>query len=256
MNKKLSLGILALVLTAVILVSGCTQQTPTEEQEESECSPNWQCSDWSTPCIDSTQTRTCTDANDCNTTINKPEETKTCKQVYSTQSVSTMVTQSNDLPEGWETQENRERFAMDMEESAIENGWKEGHYAAYLKTGDTALEVTRIDHYISKYPLENIQDVLTNNDSTVAFFRQYEKKVVNPFGEGGSIDSDELPSPDIGDESYAFRVLEVDYYANEVMSYSIIFRKMDIYESISITGTLADYGLLKELAQKAEKRVR
>lgn len=42
-----------------------------------ECIENWNCGNWSL-CINGTETRTCTDQNNCNTTKNKPEVKKNC----------------------------------------------------------------------------------------------------------------------------------------------------------------------------------
>ena len=43
------------------------------------CTESWSCPDWSTiPCVDNYQTRTCTDASNCGTTINKPAESRSC----------------------------------------------------------------------------------------------------------------------------------------------------------------------------------
>ncbi len=42
------------------------------------CEENWQCIDWS-ECVNKTQTRTCTDANNCGTTANKPVESQECE---------------------------------------------------------------------------------------------------------------------------------------------------------------------------------
>jgi hypothetical protein len=47
---------------------------------DSECTENWECTPWSSwsECSENiqTRTRTCTDLNDCNTTLNKPQETE------------------------------------------------------------------------------------------------------------------------------------------------------------------------------------
>ncbi|MBD3312046.1 hypothetical protein GF352_01155 [archaeon] len=42
------------------------------------CTPNWTCTDWS-GCVDGVQTRTCTDVNECNTTTDKPDESRSCE---------------------------------------------------------------------------------------------------------------------------------------------------------------------------------
>jgi hypothetical protein len=46
-------------------------------QGEELCAENWQCSEWNS-CMNQTQTRICTDLNNCNTMINKPGENKRC----------------------------------------------------------------------------------------------------------------------------------------------------------------------------------
>ncbi|MEK7637095.1 MAG: fibronectin type III domain-containing protein [Patescibacteria group bacterium] len=41
------------------------------------CTENWSCGNWST-CVNNSQSRTCTDANSCGTTTNRPALTQTC----------------------------------------------------------------------------------------------------------------------------------------------------------------------------------
>ena len=45
--------------------------------EEETCTPEWECSEWS-DCIDGSQTRECTDSNNCGDTFSKPPETTSC----------------------------------------------------------------------------------------------------------------------------------------------------------------------------------
>jgi len=50
------------------------------EEAAPACVENWDCPDWATmPCVNGTQTRTCTDLNDCGTTVNKPAESQDCE---------------------------------------------------------------------------------------------------------------------------------------------------------------------------------
>ena len=42
------------------------------------CTPSWSCTSWSACSTGNTQTRTCTDSNNCNTTASKPAETQGC----------------------------------------------------------------------------------------------------------------------------------------------------------------------------------
>ncbi len=67
-----SIYLLTLFLLSIVLISGCTR-IPTGE-----CTENWQCADWS-ECTEGTQTRTCTDINNCGTALNKPVTSQECK---------------------------------------------------------------------------------------------------------------------------------------------------------------------------------
>jgi PGF-pre-PGF domain-containing protein len=48
------------------------------EISEGACTESWSCTEWSV-CVNSTQTRTCTDSNDCGTTVDKPAESQECQ---------------------------------------------------------------------------------------------------------------------------------------------------------------------------------
>lgn len=51
------------------------------------CTPNWTCTGWS-DCVSGVQTRTCTDVNNCNTSIDKPEESRTCELANPCENIS------------------------------------------------------------------------------------------------------------------------------------------------------------------------
>lgn len=55
----------------------CPMDCVKKEQQDTTCIEDWQCTSWS-DCIENQQIRTCTDLNNCETTNNKPEETKSC----------------------------------------------------------------------------------------------------------------------------------------------------------------------------------
>lgn len=93
MNLKI-LPLLAIL--AVLLISGCTtdkgttgriiQQEPAIGgviQQEPECIPEWQCSEWSKCSPQGTQTRACTDTNNCGTNLGKPVESQSCTYIAS-----------------------------------------------------------------------------------------------------------------------------------------------------------------------------
>jgi hypothetical protein len=64
----------------------------TTEVKPTACKEDWTCTDWS-ECINSIQTRTCVDKNDCGTTANKPEEAQKCEaQITPISGLFTFVT--------------------------------------------------------------------------------------------------------------------------------------------------------------------
>ena len=60
-----------------VTISGATELNLTLTQTPTSCTENWTCTAWST-CSGGTQTRTCTDQNNCGTEINKPAESRSC----------------------------------------------------------------------------------------------------------------------------------------------------------------------------------
>jgi uncharacterized protein YceK len=76
---------ICLLLIAVIVVSGCIGQVQQEvpktgvqqSTSASACTSNWQCTGWSECAPTSTQTRTCTDLNNCGAT-DKPVTSRSC----------------------------------------------------------------------------------------------------------------------------------------------------------------------------------
>lgn len=53
------------------------------QEEVEECVPDWDCSSWSDCTSSGSQTRTCTDLNNCGVTSGKPSETQTCEYTFS-----------------------------------------------------------------------------------------------------------------------------------------------------------------------------
>jgi hypothetical protein len=81
-----------------ICESGETYTTCTSDCK---CASNWQCRAWSECSLQGTQTRTCTDLNNCGVVAGKPIETQTCTppiQELITKSPSEMLPTANELP--------------------------------------------------------------------------------------------------------------------------------------------------------------
>ena len=148
--------------------------------------------------------------------------------------VSNLVFSLEELPEGYSIAERALRLESDVSDYAKSIGWKEGYYIRYLK-GEGLSDISRIEIYLSRYPLENISKVLENQDDEI---------------EGYTIES--LPNPRIGDDSIAVRYTDNDFGLRD---YSIEFYKKDIYVRIDNGGTATDYEMLKELAQKLDSKI-
>jgi len=150
-----------------------------------------------------------------------------------------LVLQTSDFPSNYTIKERTERVKSDVSQDAIDLGWEKGYYVRYARIGDSILDATVIEQAISVYPIDNISKVLTL-----------------PRESNENITFDELSNPNIGDDSRAFRITTKDEFGTETRYYQIEFVKMDVYESLYMSGTTTDYELLKDLSKKAETKIR
>lgn len=148
--------------------------------------------------------------------------------------ISDIVIGSSDLPEGYEMIERGPRTSADVSEESLEKGWKEG-YSIEFQKGDTLLDISRISLWNSRYPVENIPTIVNN-----------------PLNYSEEYTISELPSPNIGDISKAYKIKDTEW---GTLTYTISFGKKDIYVGVSVAGNIADYELLKKLAKKVEKKI-
>lgn len=149
----------------------------------------------------------------------------------SSKDVSELVLDLSDLPEDYKIIVKGPRTKSDIVESGLNLGWKEGYRITFAIREGTIFDVTTISQAVSRYPIENISFV---------FDISYEE-------EGYIVE--ELPNPNIGDESIALKLTEEDF---DIGTYSIQFIKKDIYISFRTRG---NYELIEELAKKAESKI-
>ena len=167
-------------------------------------------------------------------TLQKDESGKLHAKTSST-TISSLVL---DLPEGYALQDKAPRVKSELSENSLKLGWIEGYKISFSKSEDTIFSITRIDQLISKYSLENITKLIIIPEET----------------EGVTVD--EIPIEKIGDESKAFKIIDENDFAGSGGYYQIQFRKMDILETLTISGTSQNFELLKELARKAENKIK
>ena len=146
----------------------------------------------------------------------------------------------SDMPDNYALKDRREETRDDISQEGIDNGWQKGYYVFFQRVGDSILDVTNIEQFISIYPEENMEKVVNapqpNENRTVKI----------------------LPSPNIGDQSIGYygEVVTNSKYNITKSYYAIQFRKLNVLETFYMSGSSLDYEFLKETAKKAEAKTR
>jgi hypothetical protein len=150
--------------------------------------------------------------------------------------VSSLVLSLEELPEGYKIVERTPRTKSDVSDFGLNNGFQEGYYIRYLKGDEESLfDISRIEVYVSKYPLENVS-----------------KGIENGINEMEGYTAEALPNPNIGEGSMSTRYTDNEFGWKE---YRVEFYSKDIYMTLIAGGSSTDYELLKELAQKIENKI-
>ena len=156
----------------------------------------------------------------------------------STKEPSEMVLSVNDFPEGWNLLSRAERVKSDVSDEGLSKGWKGGYMASFgWQDSDNPFVVSRVDQYISVYPVEVLPEMLPQESN--------ENKTY-----------EELSNPNLGDASVAYKVTTIDEFGDSASYYNIVFYKKDILVTLFLDGTVQDYELLKDLAKEASKLVK
>jgi len=97
----------------------CPMDCSREEQQDTICIEDWQCKAWS-DCIENQKTRSCTDLNNCGTTNNKPEETKSCSLKKKTEEANETIKHET------ETTTKEHNIIKPVKKEASESGFFSG----------------------------------------------------------------------------------------------------------------------------------
>jgi len=207
------------------------------ENQQCLCVGNWSCTEWSNCSRMGKQNRTCVDENVCENTTGNPADLQSCIPPDS----SEYILQLADFPQGWVLKERVERFKSDIDAEALYWGWKGGYKVSYVLMFE-GLEKSWVEQYISIYPLE-----------TVSFPMEKEIDGILKTAFNENISSSYI-GIQIGNSSVIYRtkstIFGIDY-----TSYTISFSKFDVFEKITIYGSIMDVELLKELATKAADKI-
>ena len=157
---------------------------------------------------------------------------------------SEMVLQSSDIPASFTLMEKAQRNVSEMNDWALDHGWKKGYYAVYLKN-DPNSPAAFIEQHISVYPAENISLIVPN---TVQGWKNWtiEQNSAN-------VTFEELSLPTIGDSSAA---LKASNKTDNSQMYLITFVKKDVFQDFLTNGTATDYETAKQLAGIAAAKIK
>lgn len=79
--------LIAILILSTIILYGCAET----QAKSQDCTPSWNCVSWSN-CINNTQTRTCTDVNNCGVETGRPTVTQMCTSPQTNASSTPKVT--------------------------------------------------------------------------------------------------------------------------------------------------------------------
>jgi len=171
-----------------------------------------------------------------------PTTTPAPESTIATLSPTDIALQLSDLPGDYFI---RDRSATSYDEQTTLNrdlGWRQGYFVSFYRMNIDRVDITGITQTIRIYPPENMNKVYSQAKSELLTL-------------GNATELYEIPFPVLGDRSIAIRKKGPDHH-NDVVTYSVIFTKKNVFEMISITGTTTDSETLKNVAQRAVAAIR
>lgn len=112
--------------------------------------------------------------------------------------------------------------------------------AEYDGTLELALDnMARIDQYVLVYSSKDIEKV----------FAATTKSTLTPASSGTA--SQDLPDPNIGDKSKAFKI----FFSDNKQRYVVVFIKGAYFEMVMLSGTMYEYNVLEDIARKAAAKI-
>jgi len=146
-----------------------------------------------------------------------------------------------DLPPDYLLRERRVIAYSEVSQISRDLGWQQGYAATFYRMNREKEDLTGIRQTISIYPSENMVKVYAIG--TEEFLTG--QKDITRF---------EIPFPAIGDKSIAFRETR-DGDLQDFAIYTVIFKKKNVFETITMGGTTTDYETLKDVTRKAAEKI-
>lgn len=156
--------------------------------------------------------------------------------------VSDMALGLTDLPSDYILRDRSVMTTPDVTQLTRDMGWQQGYFVTFDRTGRIRSDQTRIRQSVYVFPVENIRRVYSLEKIA---FEGTESMMASPY---------EIPFPDIGENSIAYRM--TDTPESGQVTYTVLFTKKNVFERITMSGTSTDYETLKEIAGIAAEKIR
>jgi hypothetical protein len=153
-----------------------------------------------------------------------------------------MALQLADLPPDYLIKDRRVIAYSEVSQLTRDLGWQQGYAATFYRMNREKDDLTGIRQSISIYPPENMVKV-------------YAIATEEHLADQKGITRFEIPFPATGDKSIAF----LETRAGDLQDfavYTVIFKKKNVFETITMGGTTKDYETLKDVARKAAEKIR
>jgi hypothetical protein len=170
-----------------------------------------------------------------------PATLPTPKSTSSTVTPGSMALQLTDVPLDYRIKDRTVMAYSEVSQIAHDLGWQQGYRVTFYRMNKETDDLTGIRQTISVYPPENMNKVYAIETEGII-------SVVN------GTTRYEIPFPAIGDKSIAFReTREGDPL--DLAVYTVIFKKKNVLESITMGGTTTDYETLKDVVRIAADKI-
>ncbi len=158
-----------------------------------------------------------------------------------TVSPGSMALQLADVPPDYLIKDRTVIAYSEVSQLAHDLDWQQGYQTTFYRMNREKDDLTGIRQTINVYPSENMnkvyalatEGILSNVNGTTRY---------------------EIPFPAIGDKSMAFRETRVGDPLNLAV-YTVIFKKKNVFETITMGGTTTDYEMLKDIVRKAADKI-
>ena len=152
-----------------------------------------------------------------------------------------MALQLTDVPPDYLLKDRTVIAYSEVSQLARDLGWRQGYKVMFYRMNREKDDMTGIRQSISIYPPENMDKVYAIGTEGILSIENGTTRY-------------EIPFPKTGDRSMAFRETGVGE-PRDFAIYTVIFKKKNVFETITMGGTSTDYETLKDVVRKAPDKI-